>query len=215
MIIIGAKGFAKELLAALYLNKPNEDFVFYDDVNNGKERLLFNRYNILSTREEAIKYLDTVDNRYLLGIGNPLLRYNLFKVFNSLGGNLTGMVSENATIGHFGNDIGQGTAILNNVVIESDNKVGMGCLIHNAAFISHNVTIGDFCEISPSVNLLGAVSIGNFCSVGTNAAILPKIKIGNNVVIGAGAVVTKNIPDNCMAAGVPAVIKSQITPVKT
>ena len=34
--------------------------------------------------------------------------------------------------------------------------------------------------------------------------ILPGVSIGNNVIIAAGAVVTKDIPDNCVAGGVPA-----------
>ena len=37
-----------------------------------------------------------------------------------------------------------------------------------------------------------------------NVTILPGVSIGNNVVIAAGAVVTKDIPDNCLAGGVPA-----------
>ncbi|MCM1216038.1 MAG: hypothetical protein NC331_10760 [Lachnospiraceae bacterium] len=35
--------------------------------------------------------------------------------------------------------------------------------------------------------------------------ILPGVTIGNNVIIAAGAVVTKDVPDNCIAGGVPAV----------
>ena len=40
--------------------------------------------------------------------------------------------------------------------------------------------------------------------IGTNAVIMPGVSIGNNVVIGVGAIVTKNIPDNSVAVGVPA-----------
>lgn len=42
--------------------------------------------------------------------------------------------------------------------------------------------------------------------IGNNALILPGVTMGNNVVIGAGAVVTKAIPDNSLAVGVPAKI---------
>lgn len=40
--------------------------------------------------------------------------------------------------------------------------------------------------------------------IGGNVTILPGVTIGNNVVIAAGAVVTKDIPDNCVAGGIPA-----------
>lgn len=48
------------------------------------------------------------------------------------------------------------------------------------------------------------VTIGNDVWIGGNVVILPGIKIGNNVVVAAGAVVTKDVPDNCVVAGVPA-----------
>ena len=38
---------------------------------------------------------------------------------------------------------------------------------------------------------------------GTNVSVLPGINIGNNVIIGAGSIITKNIPDNCIAYGIP------------
>lgn len=48
------------------------------------------------------------------------------------------------------------------------------------------------------------IKIGNNVYIGTNALILPGVTIGDNCVIGAGAIVTKDIPDGSVAAGVPA-----------
>ena len=54
--------------------------------------------------------------------------------------------------------------------------------------------------------------IGDNCLVGKNVTILPGVKIGDNVVIGCSSVVTKDIPNNCIAAGNPArVIKSDFS----
>ncbi len=54
------------------------------------------------------------------------------------------------------------------------------------------------------------VTIGNDVWIGGNVTILPGVTIGNNVVIAAGAVVNKDIPDNCVAAGVPAKVIKEI-----
>ena len=48
------------------------------------------------------------------------------------------------------------------------------------------------------------VTIGNDVWIGGNVTILPGITIGNNVVVAAGAVVTKDVEDNCVVAGIPA-----------
>ena len=54
------------------------------------------------------------------------------------------------------------------------------------------------------------VTIGNDVWIGANVTILPGVTIGNNVIIAAGAVVTKNIPDNVIAGGVPAKVIKEL-----
>ncbi len=61
----------------------------------------------------------------------------------------------------------------------------------------------------PDLEITKPIVVGNDVYIGNNVIILPGVTIGSNVVIGAGAVVTKDIPDNSVAVGVPArVIKS-------
>ena len=55
----------------------------------------------------------------------------------------------------------------------------------------------------------GRPTIGNNVSLGANVTIIGPVHIGNNVTVAAGAVVVKNVPDNCMVAGVPAKIIKQ------
>jgi len=83
------------------------------------------------------------------------------------------------------------------------------------------VTIGDNCFIGPNVSIYTAchstdpvernsrkewaepVSIGDNVWIGGSVTILPGVSVGNNVTIGAGSVVTRDIPDNVVAAGNP------------
>lgn len=58
-------------------------------------------------------------------------------------------------------------------------------------------------------DLFGKITIGNNVHIGIKSVIMPGVTIGDNVIIGVGAVVTKDIPANSVAVGVPArVIKS-------
>lgn len=204
MLVVGAKGFAKELLEIIYQNDASSKIVFFDDVSSDLPEMLFDKYLILKSEREAVEYFNEKDKRFALGIGNPQLRYEFYKRFNSIGGNLTTIISPFAQIGKFNNNFGEGVNILTNAVIESNNNIGMGALIHSGSLISHDVTVGDFCEISPKVSLLGNVIVGNFCRLGTGCIVLPKVRIGNQVTIGAGAVVTKNVSDNTTVVGIPA-----------
>ncbi len=55
--------------------------------------------------------------------------------------------------------------------------------------------------------------IGDNVDISTGAKILGPVRIGNNVIIGANAVVVKDVPDNCVVAGIPAqIIQTNINP---
>lgn len=100
------------------------------------------------------------------------------------------------------------------------------------------VTIGDDCSFGPNVTIVTPVhpmlpderkamldkdgnvrhmcyakpvTIGHDCWFGANVVVCPGVTIGNNVVLGAGSVVTRDIPDNCFAAGNPARVIRPIT----
>lgn len=82
----------------------------------------------------------------------------------------------------------------NGIVIHPDARIGPNCLIFQ------QVTIGTRGEG-------GAPAIGGHVDIGAGAKILGPVKIGNHVLIGANAVVMTDVPDNCIAVGVPAIVK--------
>jgi sugar O-acyltransferase (sialic acid O-acetyltransferase NeuD family) len=209
MLIIGAKGFAKEVLEVLNQLGQLDYVAFYDDVTDGLPDTLYDQFPIITRANQALNYFENISNKFTLGLGDSITRYKMFKKMQSLGGVLSSTISPYAVIGHYGVIIQDGCNIMTGTVITNDISIGTGCLINLNCTIGHDVTIGKFVELSPGVAISGGCKIGNFCTIGTNATVLPKINIGNNVIIGAGAVVTKDIPDNCLAVGVPAqVIKT-------
>lgn len=108
-------------------------------------------------------------------------------------------------------------------------KIGKGCEIYSSAEFGSEpylVTLGDHVRVNSGVrfvthdggvwvlrhlkddykniDIFGKITIGNNVHIGTNAIIMPGVSIGSNCIIGCGAIVTKNIPDNSIAVGVPA-----------
>lgn len=76
----------------------------------------------------------------------------------------------------------------------------------NVAFVTHDVChfmLNAKYDTNEFVSNRGCIEIGDNVMIGSGVIILPNVRIGNNVVIGAGAIVTKDIPDNSIAAGIP------------
>lgn len=71
------------------------------------------------------------------------------------------------------------------------------------SFITHDGGVWIFHNIDPTFDVFGRIKIGSNTYIGYNTTIMPGITIGNNCVIGACSLVTKSIPDNTVAAGVP------------
>lgn len=86
----------------------------------------------------------------------------------------------------------------NNVHITNDVK-----------FITHDGGVLLFRSEVPDLEIAKPIKIGDNVYIGNNVIILPGVTIGSKVIIGAGAVISRDIPDNSVAVGVPArVIKT-------
>ena len=89
-------------------------------------------------------------------------------------------------------------------------KIGNNVVISgNVQFSCHDGAHLIFRNEYPDIDYTSPISIGDDVFIGYGCIILPGVSIGNRCVIGAGAVVSRDIPNNSVAVGVPAkVIKS-------
>jgi len=107
--------------------------------------------------------------------------------------------------------------------------LGKNCTLNEGVYLNGcgGLTIGDYVRISSHaiiqtegldylspvearVHLTAPVHIKRGAWIGSGAIILPGVTVGENSVVAAGAVVTKDVADNTIVAGVPAVFKKVI-----
>lgn len=204
MVIIGAKGLAKELLAVLHWNGAGQDVYLFDNVNPDTPDILYGTFRLIKSWEDLQNHFSLISPEFVLGVGGQKAPKFCSEKAASLGGKLCSVVSKHALIGDFGVSIANGVCILSHATITADVEIGEGTLINKAAIISHDAIVGSYCEISPGAKILGRTKVGDRTEVGTNAVILPDVVVGCDCKIGAGAVVTKNVPDGLTVVGIPA-----------
>jgi sugar O-acyltransferase (sialic acid O-acetyltransferase NeuD family) len=100
--------------------------------------------------------------------------------------------------------IGDNCQVLAGTVVVAGAQIGEASIINTKASVDHECVLGEGVHIAPGATLCGCVEIGSFTLVGAGAVVLPRVRIGTNVLVGAGSAVTKDIPDNVVAVGVPA-----------
>jgi serine O-acetyltransferase len=108
------------------------------------------------------------------------------------------------------------TQVTTGIELPCEVELGRNFIVDHfgGIIISGHAKFGDNCRIRSGV-VIGlryvederAPIIGNNVDIGSGAKILGAIRVGNNVLIGANAVVIMDIPDNCIAVGVPAAVK--------
>ena len=133
-------------------------------------------------------------------------------------------IGNNSKIWHFTHimgtsHIGQNCNIGQNVYIDKNVTIGNGVKIQNNVSVYANVTIEDDCFLGPSMVFTNVMNPRAFverkaefkntlvkkgCSIGANATIVCGTTLGEYAFIGAGSVVTKDVPNFGMVAGVPA-----------
>ena len=203
MLIVGAKGLAKEIVECLTEEQKNS-LVFYDDVNAHIPDFLFDKFPILKTEKSAKNYFKETNNAFVIGVGNPQNRHMLSNKFEKLGGVPQTIVHKDVSIGGFDNVIRDGTVICPGTRITNSIIIENGVLLNLNVSIGHDSIIGEYSELCPNVNISGHCQLGQKVFVGTGAVILPEISIGDEAIIGAGAVVTKDVKPSAIVVGNPA-----------
>ena len=109
-------------------------------------------------------------------------------------------------------EIGDGAVIMMGAIINIGAVIGEGTMIDMGAVLGGRAIVGRHSHVGAGAVLAGVVeppsakpvTVGDNVLIGANAVIIEGTTVGNGAVIAAGAVVTQDVPENAVVAGVPA-----------
>ncbi len=202
-IVIGS-GEGGRLVLDLLKKIGEHDVVGFVDDNKKLKGKSIEGVRVLGTTKDLKKFRKVADS-FIVGIGcsNLKARIETFKHAKKFGFVPVNAIHKSAEIDESA-QLGRGITVFPNVTINLDAKIGDNVTIYSGTVIEHQCKIENNVYIGPGAHLSGNVKVGEGTFIGVGANFIQGLKIGSNTIIGAGAVVLKNIPDNVVAAGVPA-----------
>ena len=206
IVIIGAGGFGREVKWLIdEINEVNRQWNFLgfidDNLNKGT---IVNDSIVIGD----LAWLHERNLNVVCAIGDPNVKKTVLDQLTNSENKYPVLIHPDVRMSKF-IDIGEGTIICSGCILTVNIKIGKHVIINLDSTVGHDATIGDFSTILPSVNISGHVNIEELVSIGTGAKIIQELRVGRNTIIGAGAIVTKDIPQNVVAVGMPA------KPIKT
>ncbi|MBF0500604.1 MAG: 2,3,4,5-tetrahydropyridine-2,6-dicarboxylate N-acetyltransferase [Candidatus Riflebacteria bacterium] len=115
-------------------------------------------------------------------------------------------------------EIGDNAVIMMGAVLNVGAIIGAGTMIDMNVVVGGRVVVGKNCHIGAGAVLAGVIEPPSATSViieddvlvGANAVILEGVRVGKGAIVAAGAIVTKDVPDGVVVAGVPAQIIKKV-----
>lgn len=194
VVIIGASGHGK-VIADIIIKSGDKVIGFLDDgVKKGTQIVGF---SVLGKTEDYKNYADC---EFVIAIGDSYIRE---KIANELPVKWYTAIHPTAVISSLDVEIGEGTVVMANAVINSSAKIGKHCIINTGAIVEHDNVLEDYVHLSPNVVLSGIVKVGKSTHIGAGSCTKQVLNIASDCVFGAGSVIVKDITESGTYAGVP------------
>lgn len=185
LVLIGGGGHCKSCIDVIEQSSIYEIIGILDT----KERIgqLVLKYKIIGTDKE-IESLVKRGCDFLVTLGQirtPELRERLYLRLKKSGANIATITSPRAYISEYA-QIGEGSIIMHDVIINADASIGKNCIINSKALIEHDAIIGNHCHISTATVINGGVKVKNGSFVGSNSTTKEYSVISEKAFIKAG-----------------------------
>lgn len=203
LVIIGAGGFGREVLAwARQSTAFRSEWDIKGFLDDNLDALAGKRTPAAIVGKLS-DYEPRPEDVFICAIGRPDLRRRVHELITGRGGEFTNVIHRTVVMAD-NVELGRGVLLCPYVIVSANATVRDGVAVNLHASIDHDADVGRWSQINCHCDVTGAVVLEDEVFMGSHASVLPGLRVGAKAVIGAGAVVTKNIPPNTTAVGVPA-----------
>jgi len=202
--VYGAGGFGREVKMLIdQVNASSMTYEFAGYFDDGVEKgTLVNGFPVLGGRDHLNAFAEPLCVAF--AIGSPAMKKKIIGNVKNDNVSYPSLIHPNVLIGNDDVTIGEGCIICAGCIITINIKIGKFVILNLACTVGHDTVIEDYASFMPGVNISGEVLIKEGVYVGTGAKIINQLDIGRFTIVGAGAVVSKTLPDECTAVGIPA-----------
>ena len=204
IVIIGARGFAKEFIGYLENIGDYRIVCILDELN---ETELFG-YEIV----HPDRFSGSCRNA-LLAIGYPYDKKDVCALYSRFDFKWETFIHPMSNVSPYAH-IGKGVMIAPFAVVAGNAKIDSFVFINSFASVGHDTVVGSYSSLMPYACLAGRVSVEETCLLAIGAKVLPGITVHSRSRVSAGVIVTRDIPQDSLVFGNPMQIQPDITMIK-
>lgn len=160
-------------------------------------------------RGEALEYPIATDDLFVIGIGEPHLREDVYRTMKQRCANFFTLIHPWSDVTPSA-DFGEANVFQRGSTIFCDVKIGNANYLNGAANISHDSVVGDYNFFGPYALVLGGCKVGSRNTIAVRSTLLANARIGDDNLITPGSIVYKGCGNNRRMAGNPAVPMKQV-----
>lgn len=206
LVLVGAGGFARETAAAVHaINaaNPTFDLLGFVDDDPALAGRHIDRVRVLGPVAIAGSMTDA---QIVVCTGNPADYTSRRRLVERLAVSATryATIVHPAAIVPRAAELGPGTVVLATVVLTCGIRVGAHVALMPGVVLTHDDVVADYATFGSGVRLAGGVHVGEGAYLGAGALVREHRTIGAWSLLGMGSVLTKDLPEGEVWAGVPA-----------
>lgn len=201
ILIVGAGGFGREVFQWARDAWPDRSHLLAGFLSSDPDASA-SKLPGLPILGDPAAFSPQLGDRFLLGIGIPLVRRQVSETLLARGARFLTLIHPTALVSRTAS-IGEGSILCPYSIVTDSARVGRFTLLNYHSSVAHDASTGDYAVLSPYAAIGGGASIGEDVFLGLHASVGPRIGVGPRSKVAANSCALHDAPAETLIHGVP------------